>query len=331
MCNSEKRDDIITLRAVAILLVVFGHSIIIYSDAWNLYSTTVQAPLFNVLKNAVNIVQMPLFFSISGFCLWFTLLKRPRLSWFIRNKVRRILIPFLVVGVFWLLPIRMFVGYSAYQNRNLMTVIGWDILLGHDNGHLWFLPTLFLMLIFTCMVWTVCEWCWGRREIFVSAITVFMFVSLFAPVPDVPYLGTFIEYYKWFGLGVLIHVAESVIRRVYATPMKYVICFFLIINLIAMASGWNFVPCVGVLIGFLTVVSAYAVCPSKTTATLSIISRDSMGIYLFHSPLIYISFAFWPNIPSVIMVLINFVGFGLFALLLTELVRRAGLCWVIGE
>lgn len=68
MCNSEKRDDIITLRAVAILLVVFGHSIIIYSDAWNLYSTTVQAPLFNVLKNAVNIVQMPLFFSISGFC-----------------------------------------------------------------------------------------------------------------------------------------------------------------------------------------------------------------------------------------------------------------------
>ena len=98
-----------------------------------------------------------------------------------------------------------------------------------------------------------------------------------------------------------------------------------------MASGWNLVPCVGVLIGFLTVVSAYAVCPSKTTATLSIISRDSMGIYLFHSPLIYISFAFWPNIPSVIMVLINFVGFGLFALLLTELVRRAGLCWVIGE
>lgn len=71
----KKREDIVTIRAIAIMLVVFGHSIILYSSAWNLYETSVQAPVLDHLKNVINVLQMPLFFSVSGFCLVFTLLR----------------------------------------------------------------------------------------------------------------------------------------------------------------------------------------------------------------------------------------------------------------
>ena len=71
----KRREDIVNIRAVAILLVMLGHSIILYSSTWNLYETTVQAPLLDHIKSIVNMIQMPLFFSVSGFCLVFTLLR----------------------------------------------------------------------------------------------------------------------------------------------------------------------------------------------------------------------------------------------------------------
>lgn len=152
--NNKKREDIITLRAIAILLVVFGHSIIIYSDSWNLYSTTVTCEFLDHLKDIINIVQMPLFFSISGFCLIYTMRKDSHISTFIVDKLRRIIVPYLIIGVFYLYPIRMIAKYEPYMHHNPLYVIFWDIILGFDNGHLWFLPTLFLMLVVTYCIGT---------------------------------------------------------------------------------------------------------------------------------------------------------------------------------
>lgn len=75
MLMRQEREDIVSIRAVAIMMVAFGHSIILYSSQWNLYSTSVQAPLLDHAKNVINMLQMPLFFSVSGFCLVFTLLR----------------------------------------------------------------------------------------------------------------------------------------------------------------------------------------------------------------------------------------------------------------
>ena len=87
----------------------------------------------------------------------------------------------------------------------------------------------------------------------------------------------------------------------------------------------------GKILSLICVLVAYLVVPNHSTATLRKISRNSMGIYLFHSPLIYLSFNFWPNISPWLMVLINFVGFGAVAYGMTELVRKLGLGIVIGE
>lgn len=64
-------NQIANIRALAILLVVFGHSIILYSSSWNLYSSIHSVPLLDNIKRIIDIIQMPIFFSISGYLFFF--------------------------------------------------------------------------------------------------------------------------------------------------------------------------------------------------------------------------------------------------------------------
>lgn len=134
----------------------------------------------------------------------------------------------------------------------------------------------------------------------------------------------------WFVAGVLFHRQEKWIREVCTDGMKIVLVCAVGIGCLITGCGVESML-FGKIISLIYVLAAYLVVPNHSTAALRKISRNSMGIYLFHSPLIYLSFNFWPNISPWLMVLINFVGFGTIAYGMTELVRKLGLGIVIGE
>ena len=69
-------NSISNIRALAIIVVVFGHSIILYSSNWNIYTTKYTMPTLDLLKRVLDMFQMPLFFSISGYLFYFTYAKR---------------------------------------------------------------------------------------------------------------------------------------------------------------------------------------------------------------------------------------------------------------
>lgn len=75
----------------------------------------------------------------------------------------------------------------------------------------------------------------------------------------------------------------------------------------------------------------FVLVPDRNNIVTDFISRNSFGIYLFHSPLVYISFTFWSHCNPLFIVLINFFAFGTLALLLTLIIRRTRLSFVIGE
>ena len=62
--------NITTLRAFAIIIVVLGHSIILYDPSWTWYVPGQECPFFEELKKIINVVQMPLFFSLSGYLFY---------------------------------------------------------------------------------------------------------------------------------------------------------------------------------------------------------------------------------------------------------------------
>ena len=81
----------------------------------------------------------------------------------------------------------------------------------------------------------------------------------------------------------------------------------------------------------LFIVSVYAVTTEKTCSVVEKIDRSSFGIYLFHSPLIYITFANIPNAHPAVVVFINLVVFGAVAYGLTSLVQKTKFRLLIGE
>lgn len=140
----EREYSIDNLRAIAILLVVLGHSIIIYDPSWGLIHSNVECLPFLYVKKVVNLLQMPLFFSISGFC--FCLSKNKNFNRkLLANKTKRIMIPYFLVCLFYMNPIKMLLHVPGYDFS--LSFMMQQTLLFANNGHLWYLPTLFLMFV----------------------------------------------------------------------------------------------------------------------------------------------------------------------------------------
>ena len=83
---------------------------------------------------------MELFFSLSGFLFFYTTQKKFKIKSLLKKKTIRLLIPFLLIGLFYLIPIRFIANYPPYESTSLIRII-YSFLTVNDCGHLWFLPT----------------------------------------------------------------------------------------------------------------------------------------------------------------------------------------------
>ena len=72
--NKVKNYKIGNMRAFAIFLVILGHSSILYTG-WAVMETTRIIPNISVLKNFINILEMPIFMAISGYLFYYTITK----------------------------------------------------------------------------------------------------------------------------------------------------------------------------------------------------------------------------------------------------------------
>lgn len=75
----------------------------------------------------------------------------------------------------------------------------------------------------------------------------------------------------------------------------------------------------------------YVLVSKNDNKILDALSENSFGIYLFHSPLIYISFTYFANSNPLLVVLTNFFLFGTVAFLMTHVVRKTPARFIIGE
>ena len=322
------------IRALAIFLVVLGHSIILYSSGWDLYKTGQNVPFLNWLKGLVDIPQMPLFFSLSGYLFALTHGRKRGLVHLLKNKALRLLVPYIGIGLCFLLPIRIAVGFPSYQG---MGIGGFflKLLTASDVGHLWFLPALFFAFLLSEIILTIAEKIPGIGK----CPALFLCVAALALHLEgyrigfgyPPLLGAF-NYLIWFSFGYFLNVHQHIVRKVYRFPgMKWA--------LLALNAGLLvyclFADYVRVLISLgmkaLCILNAYGAMPEKSCALVEKIDRNSFGIYLLHSPLIYITFAYIPNAHPAIVVFLNLVVFGAAAYGLTELTRKTKLKVLIGE
>ena len=84
-------------------------------------------------------------------------------------------------------------------------------------------------------------------------------------------------------------------------------------------------------LSIVVVVLCYAIMPASRNRVIDTISNNSYGIYLFHSPLIYITAIYTPNINPWLMLFINFLAFGFVAYVITYLLDNSRLRFIVGK
>lgn len=323
-----KNQRICNLRAIAILMVVLGHSIILYSPSWTYYEPDIACPLWVTIIEIIDVVQMPLYFSISGYVFYYSQDKNIDFMHFIQKKAKRLLIPFMVFALCWMVPIELLVNYVGYQGQSIVSILIKKVIWGSDNGHLWFIQTLFLIFI---IMYFVCKYLYAHKndKLNIAVTIVLLMASYFANgLSRIPCLRNVMQYTFWFFVGFLFHYYHK-----HFTDRKKVISVVGVIACIAIIVFYFAMPysAVKYIATFLCVATLYYIVPDRTNKLTRKLDEDSFGIYLFHSPLIFITCAYMLNANPILVVFINFVVFGGLAILLTELVRKTKLRLIIGE
>ena len=320
-----KNQKIINLRALAILIVVLGHSIILYSSDWSLYTTTKNCLFFDYLKKIINVIQMPLFFSISGFLMYYSLKHKKEFINFFKDKVKRLIIPFIAFTIFWMIPIRLLINYPGYINKSIYEIIIKNSIFGIDNGHLWFLPVLFLIFIIMYFIGNILIKK-NNKWLYIFFFIILLFISILSSHITInTYINQTLYYLFWFYIGFIINYINLTNYKINKVLLLIMFLFIIILNIVIDQIIIKYLLTVFV-IGIL-----YLIISDKRIKLIDIISINSFGIYLFHSPMIYITFTYLSEQSPIIVFIVNFVIFGSLSLLLTMLLRKLHLKIFIGE
>lgn len=325
---------IVNLRAIAILLVVIGHSIILYDPSWGLYYSEVSMPLFESIKHyLINPVQMPIFFFISGFLFYHSVNSKKELSFskFFRSKFFRLIVPYFCIALLWMNPIKWLVHAPGYANiSDLKFVILYQTLFSGHLGHLWYLPTLFgvFAVAFLCELffkhYIRSSW---HTSFHVALLFIFFILHYVAPYsPSWFCLSSIANYMVYFYGGIIFNVL--LINRIIVLPPPKV---GILLCWLASLGGAICIESIRVFFILVFVVSSYLLLPASTNRLMKSLSDNSYGIYLFHSPLIYIIYTYFKDSNPWLVLFLNFIVMGGLAWLLTIVVSKSRLKFIVGN
>lgn len=242
---------------------------------------------------------------------------------FLGNKAKRLLIPYLCVGLFYVAPVMCLLKFTE-QSYLQYCIKG--IILGGDSRHLWFISTLFCLFALCALL---NRWLFKFNSIAIFAILVGVsFCSNI--VPNFLGIQNILEYSQYFWFGVIIHKYSVLICEMLVNPIGcivmlsvYVVATITKIGIIQAYSAILFVFCI----------LSYVNKDICNRGWFQKIERNGFGIYLFHPMIIYVLFALEKYISispylfsGVVFVLSYALSYGL-----TEVLRKAKLGIIIGE
>ena len=264
-------DYIDKLKGFAIILVVMGHVL-----EWGMGISDSPANLF------YSSFHMPLFMFLSGLFAMksFKTYNLAECQHFLYNKVRRIVVPFLVVGG----------AFSILQTGGVTAVY-----MGEISGY-WFLPALFYAMVTEMVVGCMLQRLHGYQHwyfdvsfhIFVYGLLSFAYYKTF--MADIPYYLNFIKMYPFFVIGVWFtryqRLKEAILSSHTLVSASVVLSFVSLwlqqtIKLPIRITGF---------FAFVVLVNFFAAYGDRLRSEWSIVGKYTLQIYVFH----------WFLIPSLL-------------------------------
>lgn len=132
-------------KTVLMIIIVLYHAGMFWTNNWFTVITPVQqAPIIGIFVNWMATFHIYAFTMISGYIYYYVRYQRggyDNLKGFIKNKCRRLIIPYISVAALWVIPIG-----SLFFDFDANTIIN-RYVLGESPSQLWFLLMLFGVFI----------------------------------------------------------------------------------------------------------------------------------------------------------------------------------------
>lgn len=194
-------------RTITMLLVIIGHCTYVnmmtpyggidyssgdYSLSWKILNLTV---------SVIYSFHMPLFMMLSGCCFKLGIDSVGGFSNLLRNKYKRLLVPFFFTTLLLAVPIKYVTGYYTESTNVILDIVcGQFLLMG--NSHLWFVVSLFwIFLLFYKL--------YSRRLIatrfFMPSLLLVSLIASYANNRGIEFLGVVqaLKHLVYFSIGFL--------------------------------------------------------------------------------------------------------------------------------
>lgn len=271
--NLQKDASVETMRGVAILMIVFLHCISTAHRDYTFYT------YFDYLTTPLH---LPLFALISGVVYAFKPVSSGYYMLFVKNKIRRILIPFMVVATIFY-GLRSLLPFSTHQ-APLSEI--WKVYI-FSYEHLWFLQAIFVVfLIIAFLEYTRLI---SQFKYWLVILLIGFILSVNHPPINFFSLNGTAYLFPYFLLGYGLVIYNHILSQ------KRVIIFFLVIFILSFLTrqfvwffeiNWN-IPRVGYLNTLISMsFCVVAFFTFKHIPSIAYVGNHSYTIYLYHPILI---------------------------------------------
>lgn len=328
MGMNEKDSTLDIMKIICALLVVIGHVVSVYTPF-----AYIQMPSDRLLLGVWKVIysfHMPAFVAISG-ALFFHIKNRggySRESKFVVNKIKRLLVPYIVFCLFAVIPVMHYLG----EDMSVSLIFN-NYILAENPRHLWYLFMLFFVFIISNRMY-------GLIRNY-SSLALFVVICIF-------YLGSFLpirfqlynisKYLLYFYLGGALYENRNLLKIKYNLyymigMMSLIFSVFFLLHEKTRMFGSQTGEMLLAMSGIILLYLCSKIISNTKISCFECLSKNSYGIYLFHPMLNYLIFAKGgcyftnPYISCVIVSIINVVG----SVFLTELCRKLHIKFIIGE
>lgn len=323
---SRKFNQYDLLKCMATFFVVIGHITILYNADKH---PEINTAFLEKITFAIYLFHMPLFMAVSGsvYEIGFKKGKYQDFVPFIKNKVYRLLIPYMYVGLFFLLPTLVAINSDLSFSQPALYN---KILLAQDNRHLWFLLALFWIFIFQFVADKLRIPRWVQFCIsFVFAILLPFRWGNFMCISQA------LHYWPYFMLGILI---ESNIK---IKSLKIGAILSIIGIMIVGGVDWTvdslwvdiilhiLLPCF--IIVLFNIAGKWTMNHIRASKWFTAFLDYSFSIYLFHVSVIFIMHYYLRTMSAYILIPLMFVAGILGPIGIAIIIRKLRLQFMIGE
>ena len=320
-------------KSILMILIVCYHSCAIWTNNWG-ELPHIQAPGIGIFAEWLNTFHIYCFTLISGYIFYYKKFEKKEYTLFtafVYKKMKRLLVPFLVVGIMWIIPFEM---YFSNKEWNFI----FKYLLGISTSQLWFLLMLFNVFIIAFILNPlICKS--NLLSVIISTLTWFIgkigakhFVNIFQ-------IFTSFQFLLYFILGMKLRQYKNILQHLLKANVIIFLCMgdfilFLItrFKLFDFAKLNNMNTIVLHVLGAVTAFTCFQMFANvlrngKRCYFFETLMTYSFPIFLFHQQIIYITNSFFDGVFNPYLNAVFNIGISLFgSLLISKFLYKSRVC-----